>query len=193
MKLILQSLSKNKFILKLNRPINGVLFLLLHVLMNVPSQFLRHWVLVFFGMKIDWSSIIYMSCEIRGPYNIEVGKNTTIGHKTVLDGRGGLKIGDSVNISSEVMIWTAQHDVQSQDFAPVKGSVIVEDFAWLCSRCIVLPGVTIGKGAVVAAGAVVTKSVEPYTVVAGVPAKYVGKRNEQLNYELGRNTAIWFV
>jgi acetyltransferase-like isoleucine patch superfamily enzyme len=97
----------------------------------------------------------------------------------------GLTIGSNVNISNEVMIWTLHHDYNDADFASTGQAVIIEDYVWLCSRSIILPGVTIGKGAVVAAGAVVTKNVEPYTVVGGIPAKQIAKRNENLTYDLG--------
>jgi acetyltransferase-like isoleucine patch superfamily enzyme len=172
--------------------INGILFVLSYWAMRLPFRLLRHSILRLLGMKLHQSSVIYMACEVRGAHRIEIGENTTIGHEAFLDGRGGLKIGDNVNLSSQVMIWTAEHDVQSSEFAPVKAAVIVEDFVWLSCRCIILPGVTVGKGAVVAAGAVVTKSVEPYSIVAGVPAKIIGHRNHELDYHLGRDSAIWF-
>ena len=74
----------------------------------------------------------------------------------------------------------------------VKGApVIIEDYAWVSSRTTLLPGVTIGKGAVVAAGAVVTKSVEPYTVVGGVPAKKIGERSKELNYKLSSSVPFF--
>jgi acetyltransferase-like isoleucine patch superfamily enzyme len=82
------------------------------------------------------------------------------------------------------MIWTLHHDYNSADFAQIGQPVIIEDYVWLCSRSIILPGVTVGKGAVVAAGAVVTRNVQPYTVVGGVPAKFIATRNENLTYNL---------
>jgi acetyltransferase-like isoleucine patch superfamily enzyme len=63
--------------------------------------------------------------------------------------------------------------------------VTVGNYAWLASHCIVLPGVTIGEGAVVAAGAVVATDVAPYTMVGGVPARYIKDRNRDLRYTLG--------
>ncbi|WP_425562996.1 DapH/DapD/GlmU-related protein [Mucilaginibacter gynuensis] len=83
------------------------------------------------------------------------------------------------------MIWTLHHDYNTTDFAQVGKTVVIEDYAWLCSRSVILPGVTIGKGAVVAAGAVVTRDVQPYTVVGGIPAKPIAKRMEDLTYDLG--------
>lgn len=81
------------------------------------------------------------------------------------------------------MIWTMHHDYNDINFKAVGSPVIIEDFAWVCSRAIILPGITIGKGAVVASGAVVVKDVEAWTVVGGVPAKKIGDRDKkQYNY-----------
>lgn len=60
--------------------------------------------------------------------------------------------------------------------------MVIGDYVWLGPRCMVLPGVTVGEGAVVAAGAVVTKNVEPYTLVGGVPAQKIAGRTKELNY-----------
>ena len=171
----------------------GLKFLLLHYLMQVPSQTIRHFLIRYSGLKLGQASLIYMGAEIREPSNITIGTGTTIGHNCTLDGRGGLHIGNNVNLSSEVMIWTMQHNPQCPNFGVESNPVVIEDYAWLSCRSIILPGVTVGKGAVVAAGAVVTKSVEPYTMVGGVPAKHISKRNPNLEYVLGKQGAIWFV
>jgi acetyltransferase-like isoleucine patch superfamily enzyme len=171
----------------------GLGFLFLHILMRIPMQTLRDAVLRQMGMQIDPTSIVYMRSEIRHPRGIIIGATTTIGHNCVLDGRAGIRIGANVNLSSDVMIWTVQHDPQDPTFGVKSAPVNVEDYAWLSCRSIILPGVTIGRGAVVAAGAVVTKSVPPYTIVGGVPAVAIGQRNPDLKYRLGRESAISFV
>jgi acetyltransferase-like isoleucine patch superfamily enzyme len=172
---------------------SGLNFLALQYLTQIPSQNVRHALLRRMGMKLASSSLIYMGGKIRDPHNIQIGECTTIGHRCTLDGRGGLRIGDNVNLSSEVMIWTAEHDLHDPDFGATSGEVVIDDYAWISCRSVVLPGVHIGKGAVVAAGAIVTKSVEPYTVVGGVPAKPIGKRPENLRYRLGKTNSIWLV
>lgn len=135
-------------------------------------------------LKLGTKSIIYGGAEIRDPKNIQIGNNTIIGHYAILDGRRGIKIGDNVNLSTGVWIWTLQHDPQSPDFADVGGPVVIEDYVWISCRVIILPGVTIGKGAVVAAGAVVTQDVPPYAIVGGVPARVIGQRTQELRYNL---------
>jgi maltose O-acetyltransferase len=137
------------------------------------------------GLKIHKTSSIHWRAEFYAPQNIVIGRYCTIGDSSFLDGRSGLIIGDSVNLGSHVTIYTRQHDVDSRDFAEVGGPVTVGDHAWISSHSIVLPGVTIGAGAVVAAGAVVTKDVSPYTLVGGNPARYIRDRSRNLDYKLG--------
>lgn len=139
-----------------------------------------------FGMTIGTGSNLYRTPEIHHPAGVTIGKNTIIGRDAILDGRCGLTIGDNVNFSTGVWVWTLQHDKDSPDFGADGGPVVIGDRAWLSCRTIVLPGVTIGEGAVVCAGAVVTSNVEPFTVVAGVPARKIGERNRDLTYTFGK-------
>ena len=80
------------------------------------------------------------------------------------------------------MIWTKQHDYNDPDFKIVGRKVIIEDYVWISARAIILPGVKIAKGAVIAAGSVVTKNIEPFSIMAGVPAKRIGTREKNLRY-----------
>jgi acetyltransferase-like isoleucine patch superfamily enzyme len=167
-------------------------FLLLQYTGKIPSQRLRHNIYRrFYGLKLGRDSVIYNSCELRDPHRITIGNYTSIGDHCILDGRGNLVIGNSVNFSTGVWIWTMQHQVNDSDFVCESAPVIIEDFAWISCRTVVLPGVRIGRGAVVAAGAVVTKDVEPYTIVAGVPAKKIGERSRDLRYELKSCVHFW--
>lgn len=138
-----------------------------------------------FCVDMDKSSVLYYGAEIRAPWNLHIGKGTIIGDKAILDARSGIFIGDNVNFSTGVWIWTLQHNVQAPDFSssgegkPVR----ICDRAWLSCRTVVLPGVTVAEGAVAAAGAVLTKDCTPFSVWGGVPAKYIGERNKNLTYE----------
>jgi maltose O-acetyltransferase len=107
----------------------------------------------------------------------QIGGGTQIGRDCLLDTRGGLRIGAQVSISPEVAILTADHDRDARDFPMRRRAVVIEDHAWLGMRAMVLPGVRLGRGAVVAAGAVVTRDVDPLSVVAGIPARVVGQRD----------------
>ena len=158
----------------------------------VPFHHLRRFAYRVCGVKIGKGSTIHMFASFYNPSNISIGKDTIIGEWAVLDGRAPLIIGDHVDIASNVMIYNAEHDVHSQNFTkPGLEKVEIGDYVFIGPRAIILPGVTLGRGSVVAAGAVVTKDVESLTIVGGVPAKEIGKRDEEsLNYKLGR--AAWF-
>lgn len=150
-----------------------------------PSHHVRRFFYRRAGLTIDPTSSIHWRAEFYAPERITIGRHCTIGDSAFLDGRSGLRIGDSVNFGSHVTIFTRQHDVDSPDFAETGAGVVVGDFAWVSSHAIVLPGVTIGEGAVVAAGAVVSRDVAPYTVVGGNPARYIRDRSRDLRYKLG--------
>jgi maltose O-acetyltransferase len=111
-----------------------------------------------------------------GQQGIRIGRRTVINHQCHLDGRGWLSIGDDVDISSGVWILTDAHDMNDPLFRETLAPVKIGNHVWIGSRATILPGVTVGEGAVVAAGAVVNRDVEPYTVVGGVPARQIGTR-----------------
>jgi acetyltransferase-like isoleucine patch superfamily enzyme len=113
-----------------------------------------------------------------------IGRNSSIGNDAILDARGSITIGDNVNLSTGVHIWTGQHDWASAEFRYVKAPVTIGDRVWLSDRTTILPGVTIGEAAVLAAGAVASKDVGAFDLAGGVPAKRIGKRPEDLTYDL---------
>ncbi|HSC20495.1 MAG TPA: acyltransferase, partial [Solirubrobacterales bacterium] len=134
------------------------------------------------GLRIARGAVLYQWRDLRGAEGIEIGPETVIGHWATLDGRRGLRIGRGVNLSSEAALWTLQHDPNDRGFGVRGGPIVVEDHAWISFRATVLPGVRIGRGSVVAAGAVVTGDVEDYAIVAGIPAKRIGTRSRDLDY-----------
>jgi len=139
------------------------------------------------GIKIGKNSFIHMGTRFFLPSSIEIGKGTIIGDHCFLDGRAKLKIGDNVDIASQVLIYNSEHNINSQNFDPIEEEVEIEDYSFIGPRAIILPGIKIGRGAVVGAGAVVTKNVEPFKIVGGVPAREIGERkNKELSYKLGR-------
>lgn len=114
---------------------------------------------------------------------VHLGKRSYINADCLFDGRKyEIRCGSDVSIGPNATILTLGHDTQSPDFTDKGGPVTIGDRAWICFGAIVLPGVTIGEGAVVGAGAVVSKDVEPFTIVAGNPARVVGQRNTEINY-----------
>jgi len=145
------------------------------------------------GARVGRGCGLHHGLVARAPSGISIGSDCWIAEDVSLDDRGGLEIGDHVSIGSGVQVWTAQHDWRSPDFAYESAPVRIGDRAWVNARSIVLPGVTIGEGAVVAAGAVVPKDVPPWTLVGGVPARVLGQRPSGLRYELqARRFKAWW-
>lgn len=162
---------------------------------HIPFHHVRRFFYRLSGVKIGKGTTIHMWTDFYIPHNVEIGEDTIIGENAVLDGRAKLKIGNHVDIASEVMIYNSQHDTSAEHFAAVENITIepvtIEDYVFIGPRVIILPGITIKKGAIVGAGAVVTKDVEEFKIVGGVPAKEIGERqNKNPNYKLGR--AAWF-
>lgn len=163
------------------------LFLLNIITCIIPFHSLRKMFFWAAGVKIGKNSYIHMGTRFYFPLGISIGEGTIIGNDCFLDGRAPLKIGDHVDIASEVLIYNSEHDVNSEGFDPKEEPVEIGDYAFIGPRAIILPGVKIGKGAVIGAGAVVTKDVPPLQIVGGVPAKEIGERkNKNLKYKLGR-------
>lgn len=149
-----------------------------------PSVHARRYALRAAGMKISKNVRFFEGVHVRNPKGIVMGDGCSIGTRVLLDGRKGLTVGKSVVFGYECIIWTLNHDYNDINFKTKGGPVTIGDYAWICSRSIVLPGITIGEGAVVASGAIVTKDVPPYAIVAGIPAKIVGER-EKKSYNYG--------
>ena len=165
-----------------------VRYLTNHVIARVPVYAVRHaWYRTVLGMRIGAGSALLMDLclYIRGrarpgESGIVIGRRTVINQQCCLDGRGGLTIGDNVDISAGVWILTDGHDMNEPLFGEVLAPVVIGNHVWIGSRALILPGVTIGEGAVVAAGAVVAGNVAPYMVVGGVPARPIGTRSRSL-------------
>lgn len=154
---------------------------------NVPIHFFRRFIYRLAGVKIGKGSIIHMWTNFFQPKNITIGEDTIIGDHCFLDGRAPLKIGNHVDIASQVLIYNSEHDIESIDFRAIEKPVEIGDYVFIGPRAIILPGVKIGKGVVVAAGAVVTRNIPAGKIVGGVPAEIIGKRKlKKYKYCLGR-------
>lgn len=161
--------------------------LLFYLLNNVVLKFtpyvLRHaYMRRVIGIRIGKDASVAMSCFFTGS-DIVIGDNTVINRFCYIDGRGPLYIGNNVNVSHYTIIHTLTHIVNSPYFHAQQRPVAIMDDAWIGARAIILPGVTIGQGAVVAAGAVVNQDVAPYAIVRGNPAQVVGERTRDLRYK----------
>ncbi|MCL4360144.1 acyltransferase [Patescibacteria group bacterium] len=161
-----------------------------------------------FRIKIGRDSSVHWLARFNLPSGVEIGHHTIIGNDAFLDGRfyrtwrkgswkpwgylmgflnpekRPLRIGNNVSIAGEVRIYTMQHDIDDPDFRESEGEVVIGDYAVIGTRVTILPGVHVGKGAVVASGAVVTHDAAPFTLVGGVPAAYIRDRAKNLRYTL---------
>ncbi len=148
-----------------------------------PFPFFRKLYLRGYLKRFGEKSRIGPHCRFLNGRKVFIGNNNSINDRCVFDGRiYKIEIGDNVSIGPEATILTLSHDPQSEGFADQGGDVKIGDRAWVAYRATILPGVTIGEGAVVGAGSVVTRDVPPFTIVAGAPAREIGKRNANLNY-----------
>jgi len=164
----------------------GYLYLALwnHLFGRIPLYWLRHLVVRgLYGLRMGRSNL-HRSVFLLSPWHIRVGDNVNIQMNCFLDGRGGLTIGNNVDLTPGVRILTEGHDVDSPGYDTVKKSVVIHDHVVVGSWALIMPGVTLGEGAVVGAGSVVTRSVEPYTVVAGNPAVKKRDRRREIGYRL---------
>lgn len=153
------------------------------ILSHIPCWLFRRVSLRLLGSKIGGGTFINRHCYIMDPNRMAIGCGSHVNRMCTLDARGGLYIGNSVSISHGVMLMTGSHDMNSCDFSVNYLPIIIEDYVWIGCGAIVLQNVRIGRGAVVAAGAVVTKDVPPHSVVGGIPAKVIGERNSKLDYK----------
>lgn len=150
----------------------------------IPSNIVRILFLRLLGGAVGRGVAINHGIQVRVPRRLAIGNDVFLAEDVILDARGGLSIGDHTSINSRAQIWTAQHDWQAPDFAYVQAPTSIGAWCWISANVVVLPGVTIGEGTVVAAGSVVTKDLEPWILAAGTPARKIRDRPNVRGYRL---------
>jgi len=136
----------------------------------------RRAVLRCFGASVGSHVHVYPSTRIYFPWNLTIGDWSAIGEDALVYNLGPVSIGSRVTISHRAHVCAGTHDYTKPDLPLQKAPIVIEDQAWICADAFVGPGVVVGEGAVVGARAVVVKDVEPWTVVAGNPARFIKKR-----------------
>lgn len=153
---------------------------------KIPSHTIRKFIYKnIYLVNLHKNVVLYWGSEIRCHPKLHIGKGSIIGDNVILDARNSIYIGENVNFSSNVQIWTEQHDYNDPYFRCLSNEsfrVKIDDRVWIGPNVIILPGVHIGEGAVIAAGAVVTKNIPPYSLAVGVPAQPKNVRNKKLKY-----------
>ncbi len=160
----------------------------------IPFWYIRRLFLLPFVKGIGYHSQIDMDCFFFEPRRFKCGKYTHINRNVIIDSRGGIEIGDCCSISFNCKLVTGRHNIRSPYFESTRKAILISDYVYMGVGAIVLAGVKIGRGAVVAAGAVVTKDVPDYAIVGGMPAKIIGFRDRDFRYkplEDGFNWPMW--
>ena len=121
---------------------------------------------------------------------VSIGENSVVNFGCYLDNRRGITIGKNVGIAHNTKIYTLGHNVDSPEFETKGAPVVIEDDAFIFSNSVIMPGVTIHRGAIVLAGSVVTKDVEAWTIVGGNPAQKIKDRQRKIAYKQKYN--YWF-
>ncbi|GHT43402.1 hypothetical protein FACS189438_0500 [Bacteroidia bacterium] len=160
------------------------------IVMSIPLGVMRTYYMKIILKKCGKGVSCMKFVRFYSPHRISIGNNVFINRNVMLDGRCGLMIGDSCDIGEYVKIWSLTHNPADNEHKFKGGKTIIEDHCWIAPWSIIFPGVKIGRGAVVATGAIVTKDVQPLTIVAGVPAKKIGERKNDLHYKLNYHTYL---
>lgn len=163
--------------------INDIFYMLQGFVMWFPFWPLRWLWLKIFMKRLGKGTYVARCVTLMRPWNIEIGENCVINHGALLDGRGdSLQIGDCVDVAREAMIWSLTHSLSSPEHKSVRRATEIGDHCWICTRAIVNAGTRVGRGAVVGAGAVVSREVPEKAVMAGNPGKQIGERDNPLTY-----------
>ena len=136
----------------------------------------RNWFLRKWGAKIQPGNVFFPSVKIWAPWNLETGKNVAIDEDVDLYNVDMIRIGNVVSISRRAFICTASHDISDIRRPLIHKPITIGNGVWIGAEAIICPGVTIGDGAVIAAGSVVSKDVPSWAVVGGNPARFVKER-----------------
>lgn len=155
----------------------------------IPNP-LRCFYLRLFGIKIGKGSCIHRNCKFFHIGKLSIGKHSVVNFNCYLDNRRGITIGDNVGIAHGTRIYTLGHNIDSAMFETKGAPIIIEDNAFIFSNAMIMPGVTIGNGAIVLPGSVVTKSVPPRKIVGGNPARIIRERSAEIDYS--QSYKYWF-
>ena len=142
----------------------------------LPFPRLKVWALRAFGATVGPGLVMKPHVRVKDPRNLTVGRNCWVGEGAWIDNLAPVTLGDDVCVSQGAYLCTGGHDHTRPTFDLIARPIAVRDQAWVGARAVLLPGVTVGRGAVVAAGAVVTRDVPPGMIVGGNPARVIKPR-----------------
>jgi putative colanic acid biosynthesis acetyltransferase WcaF len=148
------------------------------VFMIFPNQIKkpRIFMLVLFGAKLSKTVNISRTAKIEHPWNLQMGHLSSLGDYSWVYCLDKITIGEKCCVGRDVYLLTGSHDIADENFNLVTKPIEIKDGCWIATGAYVLPGITLGEYTVVAAKSLVVNSTEPYSVVAGNPAKFIKKR-----------------
>lgn len=134
-----------------------------------------------FLARLGDGTVVQEGFRVTNPEKVSIGSHCNFAQGVFITGGGGVTIGDYVGLGPDVKIWSVNHRFEDPDTPWLeqgwdKLPVVIEDDVWLGASCFVMPGLTIGRGAILSAGTIMMKSVPPYAIVAGNPGRVVGWR-----------------
>ena len=155
---------------------------------RIPSRRIRRQLLKRILGHLSGRVYVGLNVKLFDPSQIKISDRSVINAGCLIDARGGLvAIAEDVDVGAETHIWTLEHDPNDPEHGTRGGGVTIEDHVWIATRVTILPNVTIGRGAVIGCGSVVTKNIPPMAIAVGVPAKVIGERDNPLTYKLNYN------
>ena len=160
--------------------VGRVLWAIIYTALFRPSPKVFHswrvFLLRLFGAKIGRDSYVYSTVKVWAPWNLQIGDYSCLAHDVDCYCVDKIVIGNRVTVSQYSYLCTASHDYTEWDMPLKTARINLEDNSWICTGAFVGPGVLVGEGSVVAARAVVTKPIEPWSVVGGNPARFIKAR-----------------
>lgn len=144
-----------------------------------PKHFFNRWrlfLLKMFGAQISGCPFVYSSSKIFAPWNLEIKHKACLGPRSEVYNLGPVIIHEMVTISQDCYICNGTHDLSKSSLPLMMGVIEIKSCVFIGAKALILPGLTIGEYAVIGAGSVVTKNVEPWVVVGGNPAKFIKQR-----------------
>jgi putative colanic acid biosynthesis acetyltransferase WcaF len=142
-----------------------------------PLHRWRRRLLTWFGCTFHGGAYVDASARITYPWHLTLHQSACIGHKAEIYNLGHITLGKRCVVAQQAYLCTGTHDLEHPKVPLQTAPIVIGDHAFIGVRALIMPGVTVGEGAVVGGGAVVTKDVEPWTIVAGNPAKPIKTRD----------------
>jgi len=156
----------------------------------VPTSRPKRWLLRLFGARIGQGLVIKPHVRIKYPWRLQTGDHCWIGQEAWIDNLAEVCLGSHVCLSQRAYVCTGGHDYQKSTFDLTTKPVSIENGAWVGAASLVMGGVRIGANSLVAAGSIVTGDVQPATIVAGIPARTIGRRRPPADAQQSATSSV---